>query len=75
MINVNVAISQPDQVDRGDVRGEQRRPDHGPSQVAPGEEVGIACLFVRFAHNPKADEHNAEQVGDDDDQVDYWDIH
>jgi hypothetical protein len=66
---------EPDEVDRGDVRSEQGRTDYGPSQVAPGEEVGIACLFVRFPHDPQADEQNAQQVGDDDDQVNHRDVH
>ena len=54
---------QPDDVLGTDVRGEDRRPNHPPPKIAPGQEViGGVVLVLRY-HPPRHAEQDAEVEG------------
>ena len=69
------ALREPDQVDRGDVRSKESGAHHGPLQIAAREEVRLAGMPVDLADGPQADEQDAQQVDDDDEEIDGRDGH
>ena len=64
--------SQAHEVDRGDVCAEQAGPDQRPAERAAGEEELVGGCVLPVA-GQDADGHDAQQVADDDDRVDYGD--
>ena len=53
----------------------ERGAHDGPLQIAASEEVGLAGVPVDLAHRPQADEQDAQQVDDDDEEIDGRDGH